>query len=414
MRFFRLFDDYKGLPRSVYVLFFASIVNNTGNFVGPFLALFLSGKLGYTAAQTGAFVSACSVLGIFGSLWGGKLIDSIGRKKILVFFQSSSAIWYILCVVFKNAQLIPLFLLLSSFFISVSGPVFNTIINDVTKGEERKAGFSLMYLAMNIGFSVGPLLAGFLYNNFIDFLFLGDALTTFVSIGLVMMFVPETKPTFSDRTSEQNIGSNEKAEEGSLLQALLKRPALIVFSFITILFFLVFSQFTFGLSLQTKQSFGEGGSKIFGILMTTNAVFVAVFTVFITSLTKRMKPALNMALGGLFYAVGFGMMSFINGWFLFVISAVIWTIGEILIATNTSVYMAENTPISHRGRFNSVFPMIRKAGFALGPALAGFYISIFSVRTLWIAVFIVSVLASMLMYMLYMNEKENISTELEV
>ncbi|MGE5508018.1 MAG: hypothetical protein ACM3RP_06010 [Chitinophagales bacterium] len=40
----KLFESYAGLPTAIYALFAGSVVNNLGNFVAPFLALFLSDK----------------------------------------------------------------------------------------------------------------------------------------------------------------------------------------------------------------------------------------------------------------------------------------------------------------------------------------------------------------------------------
>jgi len=63
---------------------------------------------------------------------------------------------------------------------------------------------------------------------------------------------------------------------------------------------------------------------------------------------------------------------------------------KLLIATNTSVYIANHTPISHRGRFNSVFPIIRKIGFALGPWLTGMFINNSNVRSVWLIILFLS------------------------
>jgi MFS family permease len=57
--------------------------------------------------------------------------------------------------------------------------------------------------------------------------------------------------------------------------------------------------------------------------------------------------------------------------------------GEILQATNTNVYIASHTPISHRGRFNSILPIIIGTGFAIGPPVMGKFIELYSVVWVW-------------------------------
>ena len=47
---------YLGLPRGVYVIFFARIVNSIGNFVFPFMTLLLSTKGSMGEQQIGKYL----------------------------------------------------------------------------------------------------------------------------------------------------------------------------------------------------------------------------------------------------------------------------------------------------------------------------------------------------------------------
>ncbi|MDF2672393.1 MAG: major facilitator superfamily protein [Clostridiales bacterium] len=398
------FKPYKGLPISIYVIFFASIVNNMGNFVAPFLTMFLTRKFGISAEIVGIVVAINSALGMIGAMIGGKLIDQVGRKKVLIIFRTLSGIAIAAAAFLNDPISITSLIMLSTLFGGFSQPVYSTMITDLTEGEQRKAGFSLEYMAINIGFSVGPLLAGFLFENYLTWLFLGDAITTFTSIALVAAFVPETIPS-----REKLMGSKpeklESAEEGSLLSAMLKRPTLVIFSLIMVIYFIVFSQFNFGLSIQVSDIFKNNSSAIFGTLMTVNALMCSILTVFITSTTKNIGASLSISIGGVLYAIGFGMIFFINSHIMFIISTIIWTLGEIMVSTNTSVYIADHTPITHRGRFNSVFPIIRKLGFIVGPLLAGIFVKLTNIKSLWILVGVLSIIAGAMMYRLYSMDR---------
>ena len=411
--FRKLLQPYKNLPRSVYVIFFASIINNLGNFVVPFLTMFLTYSIGMNVGVVGLIVAINSFVGLIASAHGGKLIDVVGRKKIFIIFRTTSAIAIALCAFTKNPIMLTTLLILSNFLGGYSLPVYSTIITDITVGEQRKTAFSLQYMALNIGFSVGPLLAAFLYNNYLTWLFLGDAITTFISVILVAVYIPETMPT-KEEVSKLKVNKLEKAEEGTLIEALFKRPTLLLFSFIIVIYFIVFSQFNFGLSLQIGEVFGDKSATIFGSLMTVNAVMCSIIPMFLTAVTGKLKASLSISLGGILYAVGFGMMFFIHNYFLFVLSAMIWTMGEILIATNTNVYIADHTPASHRGRFNSIFPIIRKLGFMIGPIIAGIYVKYTNIRNLWLFIGGISIIGAIMMYKLYLMEnktEEIIQTE---
>lgn len=407
-----MINSYRGLPMSIYVLFFASIANNLGNFVMPFLTMFLTYNLGVNVGTVGIIVAVNSGLGMIGALIGGKLIDSFGRKSTFIIFRTISAVSIMVCGFIKSPAIVVGLLMVATFFGGFSQPVYSTMITDLTEGNQRKVAFSLEYMAINIGFSVGPLVASFLYKNYLTWLFLGDGITTIISIILVGVFVPETLKKGA-RRGETHKNSLEKSEGGSLFAAMLKRPSLMIFSFIMVLFFIVFSQFNFGLSLQIGDVFKDNKEIVFGSLMTINAVMCSLFTVLVVSLTKETEPALTIAAGGLLYAVGFGMMFFINGYYMFVLSTVIWTTGEILVANNTNTYIAAHTPESHRGRFNSIFPIIRRLGFICGPIIAGVCVNNSGIRNLWIIIAALALIASALMYRLYHMDKRVAEVVLE-
>ena len=88
---------YRGLPSSIYILFIVRIINALGAFVGPFLTIFLSNKLGYSKEVIGLFIMINSFSTVPGSLIGGKISDAFGRKNVLVLFQTLAAL-YILSI----------------------------------------------------------------------------------------------------------------------------------------------------------------------------------------------------------------------------------------------------------------------------------------------------------------------------
>jgi hypothetical protein len=93
---------YKGLPRPVYVLFFATIMNGVGIFVYPFLVLLLTQHLGYSDAWTGAFMSVQRFA--YSGLSSGNWLR-IGRKRVIVADNCSRA--YVCVCGSWNLRLVP-------------------------------------------------------------------------------------------------------------------------------------------------------------------------------------------------------------------------------------------------------------------------------------------------------------------
>jgi MFS family permease len=374
---------YAALPKGVLVLCLGTMINNLGNFVSPFLTIILTERAGLSAGQTGLFVTLSSLVALGGILLGGKLTDAIGRKTVLTVFTGLAVAAYLACALaVDHTFLLVGLLMVFSLVNAIAQPVQSTIMMDITPPAQRQQAFSLHYLSINAGYAAGPLLASFLYAANLPLLFLLDAATTLVALLLAVAFVPESHPDRTHRPVADQAG--EVAEKGSVWSVLLRRPQLLFFIFVSVLFFLVFSQFNFGLSLQARSSFGSAGLTVFGLMMTVNALGCVVLTLPVTYPFRRSDPLVPIVIGSIFYALGFGMLAFVRTEALFLLSTLVWTLGEILVSTSTSVYLAGHTPSSHRGRFNAIFPVIRRVGFAVGPALSGLYAARHGIVAVWL------------------------------
>ncbi len=404
--------SYFGLPRSVYIIFFARVVNSMGNFVHPFLTLLLTSKVGMGEQTVGLYLLLCSVVQVPGSLWGGRLADKIGRKKVMICSMGLAALCLLPCAFLIDSvagfEYIPWLLILSAFLGSMAGPASGAMMNDLTLPENRQAAYSLLYMGMNVGLAIGSLIAGFLFNHFIKFLFIGDVITTLLSITLLILFIKETKPESSDMEQFTEERSGEKAEQGGLIKVMLKRPTLLVFAVFDMLFAFIYAQTNFSLPLQSRLVFGEKlGASNYGIFCMINCIEVIGFTTIITLLTRKIRPIYNVSIAGIFYVVGFGMLFFVNGFWMFILSTVIWTVGEIINATNIGVYIANHSPVSHRGRFNSVINIISGTGSAVSPYIMGGFIVERGVTNVWPIISIISLVASISMLLLGNYEKQS-------
>lgn len=396
----RLFDGYRGLPKGIYAIFTASIVNSMGNFVYPFLAIFLTENLGYSNAQAGDFVLFASAISVPGALLGGKLADMFGRKKVAVTFQSLTALSFALCTLFINTNFIIYLIMAAGFFSNTASPAYSAMTADLTNVSNRKAAFSLQYLGINIGFAIGPTIAGILYENYISMIFLLDAFTTVLSVLLIIVFVKETMGFNNIDSTCEEINEKEKAEDTNVFEALLKRPNLILFSIISAIYSFVYAQHGFSLPIYMTDIFSINGAKFYGILMSTNAITVVLLTTILTRLTLKLNTIYGIVAGGFFYAIGFGSIFFAKSLFALILTTITWTIGEILVTTNSGVFIANNTPSSHRGRFNAILPFLNRFGSAIAPAFSGKLIDNYGTSCIWPFSFLLAVAASLMMFIL--------------
>ena len=260
---------YAGLPRPVYALFVATVVNGAGIFVFPFLTLFLTKKLGMDVREAGRIMLLTSLAYLPGAVLGGKIADARGRKALAIGAQALAALCYLPCGLFAlrpelglgleflglsgrlgARELVPALVLVNVLFDGFSDPARSSMHTDLTTPENRQAAFSLNYLGHNLGFAVGPLVAGFLFNAAPAWLFWGNALAAFAACAVVLFAVPETKPDAEAlRASLANEGSTERAHEGGLLSAIRSRPRLIAFVLLNSCLGFVYAQHRFALPL---------------------------------------------------------------------------------------------------------------------------------------------------------------------
>jgi len=220
-------------------------------------------------------------------------------------------------------------IMLSGIFMGIGDPAHNALIADITTPENRDGAYSLTYMGFNIGFAVGPMIGGLLFENHLKLLFLGDAITALIATTLVLMFIGET----IEKTKE-DLGEERKLEtrvEGSIFKVLLSRPILIYFSLIMFGYNFVYSQWGFLMPLHTEQNFINEGANLYGKLASFNGFIVMVFTPLITSIFSNKKNIRKIFFGGILYTIGFGLLGFISTKLAFFLSVLIFTTGEILI-----------------------------------------------------------------------------------
>lgn len=407
----KFLDTYRGLPRNMYIMFLATVINRFGDFVMPFLTMYLTIKIGLSFEVAGIIVTVTSLLAIPSSILGGKFADEIGRKKTYLIAQGGAALSLVPCAFLKNPILIVIFLLISTFFHGAVRPPMNAIITDILPPHQRQQGFSLNYLGINVGVALGPIVAGFLFNNFLPLLFIGDAITSFLALFLIWKNIKEMNPEQLKNTAYTEM---EQEEKGNIITALLKRPQIALFLLVYIIYSFVYTQYGFSLPLTTNAAFGSTGASKFGVLISVNAITVLCCTVAVTSLTKKLKPLLNIMIAGIFYAVGFGMLGFVHSYYLFILSTIIWTIGEILVVTNFGVHLADNSPSNFRARFNAVGSLSWAIGGALGTSIAGKFIQEIGLEYIWLFTFVLSIIGIAGMYGIHISgNKKKAVAELE-
>jgi MFS family permease len=172
---------------------------------------------------------------------------------------------------------------------------------------------------------------------------------------------------------------------------------------------------TLGVFLRDNYGIPEDG---YAYILSINAAMVVLFQFWITRRIEKRPPMLMMALGTLFYAIGFAMYGFVSTYILFIVAMVVITIGEMLVAPVGQALVAGFAPEQMRGRYNAIFGNLAwGVPFAIGPWLAGQIVDNVDPNWLWYACGIVgtlSVIGYLILHRIHqpVTETEIVPTEI--
>ncbi|MEC0126017.1 MFS transporter [Paenibacillus pabuli] len=420
LKLLSLFKTYAGLSRTIYYLCLARTINSTGDFVFSLITLVLTLQMGMNVVSAGIFVSMAALISGPGVLLGGYLSDLMGKKTIIVIGQSLSALLIICCSFWSGTITIGYLLIAVMFFISITRPAYNALIIQLcTEEKERKSAFSLMYLGANLGIAIGPLIAGFFIKDHVNIVFISIGtvflISTFIIINQVKVGAHKAVASTGSPHAEQQLSSQPPSP---LFRLLMKNPLIAFFIVVSFLNYFIYMQYSFSLPLQMNHSFGENGAAYYGSVMTINAISVIILTTLILSATRKLTALNSIAMGALFYGIGFGALNLL-GYFphfsIVALSTVLWTIGEILVQTNINLYIAARVPDTHQGRFNGLLLFVGCLGYTLSPYLTGIFIKNMDMKSVWIIILAFSLVYALCMILLGYIEKSSIrKSEMEL
>jgi MFS family permease len=406
--FLRITGTYKGLPPPIYALFLARVVTALGAFVFPFLTLTLTARLKLSEAEAGATLTLVLLCSVVGSLLGGWLSDHRPKRQVLFGGQLlAGAATLAAGFVHDSPRLIPL-LLVAMVGFGVVSPALSSLVAEVTPRARRRDAYSLGHLGANVGFSVGPLLAGFLFHSHPQWLFWGDGLTTLLAAVVVQVGTRGATPHAQGEEREGAQGNAaptapreaasdpEASVQGSVWSILRARPQLIAYSALSILLAMSYEQVNFTLPVTLNELFGEEGAGRFGAVMSANGACVLILTPLITAFVSAGDHLTGLKRAGLCYGVGFGTFALLapaapldaltgglTTWGLLLLSTVIWTAGEIFSVNHGSAFVAQESPASHRGRVSGALSLAAGLMRALSPTLSGALLPLIGAGGVW-------------------------------
>ena len=366
-----------GLPRQYWFLWAGTLINRLGAFVVIYLAIYLTQALHFSQSQAGLVLGAYGIGGAVGTMTGGVLADRWGRRPTLLTAQFGAAA-LMLALGFADGlgQLVTGALLLGLFAEAVR-PAFQAMMVDIVPDRDRVRAYSLNYWAINLGFAVSAVLAGFAAQFDYLLLFVVDAGTTVITALISLFLLAETRPA---HTGQRTAG--RAARGGPGLGAVFRDRVFLTFVALNFLVVLVIMQHMSTLPIAMTT---DGLSPAtFGGVIAVNGLMIVAGQLFVPKLIGGHNRSRVLALSTLIIGVGFGLNAFAGPVALYALSVVTWTFGEMMGSPASSALIAELSPAALRGRYQGISSLSWSAGSALAPIMGGLVQQHLGSTVLWL------------------------------
>jgi MFS family permease len=343
-----------GLPRPYWYLWAGTIVNRMGQFVEPFLALYLVQSRGVSVTTAGLVLASFGLGAFVSQPLGGWLADRVGRRSTLVSSLVGSAAGLALLGFARPLALIAVAAFLDGVVVDLYRPAISAMVADLVEPADRPRAYALLYWAINLGVSFSGLLGGVLALHGWWLLFTLDAVTCQVFAVLIARGVPETRP-------------EPDPDDGGGYGPALRDRLLLALTALTLAGAVVYMQAFVTLPLSMR---ADGLSPAdYGVAYAVNPIVV----ICIQPLTLRVLVALprtrvyaaSIAILGL----GFGLTVFAHELWAYAATVFVWTLGEIAFNAVGPSIVADIAPERLRGRYNGLIGLAYGASVFIGPLL---------------------------------------------
>ncbi|MEU8981840.1 MFS transporter [Streptomyces sp. NPDC048309] len=364
-------ETVSGLPREFWWLWTSTLVNRLGAFVATFMALYLTLGRGYSASYAGLVASLHGLGGVVSSLGAGVMTDRLGRRPTLLVAQVSTAVFVALLGFMHHPVSIAAVAFLVGMASNASRPAVQAMMADIVRPEDRVRAFSLNYWAINLGFAVSSMAAGFIAEFSYLAGFLIEAGMTLVCALVVFTKLPESKPVLLARETEPAVGLGTVLRDGRFM-------SVVGLSFLVAL---VFQQGSVGLPV----AMGEAGftPADYGTAIAVNGVLIVALQIPVTRFIEHRDPKRLLVISSLLAGYGFGLTAFAGSVGVFALTVCVWTLAEIVNAPTQTGLVVRLSPVHGRGRYQGMYTLSWALAALVAPLMSGLVIDRFGAEWLW-------------------------------
>ena len=373
-------NAYDGLSRRIWLLGIVMLINRSGTMVLAFMTLYCK-SIGFTTRQGGFVVAIYGIGSVAGAFLGGKITDKFG-----FYYTQFTALFLggIMFIVLGHMESY-VAICVCTFFLSMVNESFRpanaAAIAHYSTPKNRTQAFSLVRLAINIGWGIGVALGGVLASINYHLLFWTDGFTSIAAAVSLLVILP--KVTLQQQTPTTDAG---------VLKDFAKTPyhdrEFLKFLVLTFLFAVCFFQLFTTVPLYFKEGLKLNEFWI-GVVMSVNGILIAVIEMVLVFKLEGRRPYLTlMSYGSVIMGIAFLLLNLpINsGFIIALLSMLVITVAEMTGMPFMNSYYIGRSSDRNRGQYAGLYTMSWSLAQVIGSSCGAIIAASFGFFNLWLVI----------------------------
>jgi len=353
------------------------LINRTGAMVLPFLSIYMTRALGFTITDAG-IVLACFGLGaVTGSWLGGWLTDRYGNFWVQTLSLLVSVPLFLIVPRFTSLETLAAIIYILSVTTESFRPANSVSVARYARPENITRAFSLNRMAINLGFSIGPALGGFLASISYNWIFYGNALGAFVATLTFVSFFYNRKGNVRPRET------HAVNDEHPAVRSPYRDGLFLTFSLFCCGYAICFFQLLSTLPLFYQKGYGLSESQV-GIILGFSGFVVVLFEMLLVHIAeKRLSYASCIFLGTALCAVSFALLTIPTGYWILYLSIFLMSISEILAMPFMASVAAQRASRQNQGAYMGLNALAFSVAHVFSPFMGTHVADTYGFDVLW-------------------------------
>ena len=392
-------SNFQGLSPEIWLLSLVTFINRAGAMVIPFLSLYLVSEKGFSLPQVGWIMTGYGLGSLLGNWMGGKLTDSIGFYKTIVIslFLGGLGFMAIQFVDSFAGLVIGMFGLMWA--VDLYRPGIFVAADVYSKKENITRSIGLIRLAINLGFSIGPVIGGLLiaHVSYSSIFWIDGGSCLLASALLFVLLKPKKRHSDVEK---------KKVKTG---RPPLRNSLYLLFLLIMVINSLVFVQYFSTVPLYYQEDRGLS-EDVIGWLLFLNGAIIVVLEMPLIGWLERLGITKTGAMiwGILFLAASFIVLNFSSGFWILIFGMILMTLGEMIGSPFSNSLAIALSPEGRKGSYMGLYSMSWSLSHIIGHNGGMNLIDQYGFSNTWYFFFLILILAAVLsLYLLRQLRKKS-------